>query len=123
MDEVVPVALLAQLAFFASGHQATLMSLQWKAAFVLTSKVSYPLSPLFVILNTFDPTAHIALAVPLVGIWNVAPLAVMPDTPLYTPSSGPGGGRRPTASAQELQPPTGQARVAVLAAVRAALGL
>ena len=57
MGEVVPLALLAQLAFFANGHQATLVSLQWKAAFVLTSKVSYPLSPLFVILNTFGPTA------------------------------------------------------------------
>ena len=43
VDEVVPLALLAQLVFFASRHQAILMSLQWKAAFVLTSKVSYPL--------------------------------------------------------------------------------
>jgi phosphatidylinositol glycan class O len=124
MDEVVPLALLAQLAFFASGHQATLVSLQWKAAFVLTSKVSYPFSPLFVILNTFGPTTLIALAVPLVGIWNVAPLAVMPDTSSSSSSSGPGGGGRPSASAQESQPPpTSQARVAVLAAVRAALGL
>ena len=57
MDEVVPLALLAQLAFFASGHQATLVSLQRKAALVLTSKVAYPLSPLIVILNTFGPTA------------------------------------------------------------------
>ena len=38
MDEVVPLALLALLAFFASGHRATLVSLQWKAAFVLTNK-------------------------------------------------------------------------------------
>jgi len=30
VDEVVPLELLAQLAFFASGHQATLVSLQWK---------------------------------------------------------------------------------------------
>jgi len=119
MDEVVPLALLAQLAFFASGHQATLVSLQWKAAFVLTSKVSYPLSPLFVILNTFGPTALIVLAAPLVGIWNVAPLATTLDT---SSSSGPGPGRRP-ASAQESQPPTSQAPVAVLAAVRAALGM
>jgi phosphatidylinositol glycan class O len=118
MDEVVPLALLAQLTFFASGHQATLVSLQWKAAFVLTPKLSYALSPLLMILNTFGPTALIALAVPLLGIWNIAPLAVMPDA---SPSSGPG--RRP-ASAQEPRPPaTSQARVAVLAAVRAALGM
>jgi len=42
--------------------------------------VSYPLSPLFLILNTFGPTALITLTVPLIGIWNVAPLAAMPDT-------------------------------------------
>ena len=118
---MVPLALLAQLAFFASGHQATLVSLQWKAAFVFTSKVSYLLSPLFVVLNTFGPTALIALAAPLVGIWNVALLAVMPNTSLSS-SSGAGGGGRPTASAQESQPPTSQTRVAVLTAVGAALG-
>ena len=87
---------------------------------MLTFKVSYPLSPLFVILDTFGPTALIALAVPFIGIWNVAPLVAMPDT---SSLSGPGPGRRPT-SAQQPQPqPMSQARVAVLAAVRAALGM
>ena len=118
IDEIVPLALLAQLAFFASGHQATLVSLQWKAAFVLTPTVSYPLSPLFVILNTFGPTALIALAVLLLGTWNVAPLAVVPDS-----SSSPGPGRRSAPSQETQQQSTSQARVAVLAAVRAALGL
>jgi len=120
MDEVVPLVLWAHLAFFASRHQATLVSLQWKAVFVLTFKVPYPLSPLFVILDTFGPTALIALAVPLIRIWNVAPLVAMPDT---SSSSGPGPGRQPT-PAQEPQPqPMSQARFAVLAAVRAALGM
>ena len=118
IDEIVPLALLAQLAFFASGHQATLVSLQWKAAFVLTPTVSYPLSPLFVILNTFGPTALIALAVLLLGTWNVAPLAVVPDS-----SSPPEPGRRSAPSQETQQQSTSQARVAVLAAVRAALGL
>jgi len=40
IDEVVPLALLARLAFFASGHQATSVSLQWKVAFVLTPTLS-----------------------------------------------------------------------------------
>lgn len=119
VDEVVPLALLAQLAFFASGHQATFVSLQWKAAFVLTPTLSYPLSPMFMILNTLGPTALIALAVPLLGTWNVAPLAMVPDT-----SSPPGPGRRPGSSQDtRQQQATSQARVAVLAAVRAALGL
>ena len=119
VDEVVPLALLARLAFFASGHQATFVSLQWKAAFVLTPTLSYSLSGLFMILNTLGPTALIALAVPLLGIWNVAPLAAVPDS---SSPAGPGG--RPT-SGQEARPPplpTSQGRVAVLAAVRAVLG-
>jgi GPI ethanolamine phosphate transferase 3 subunit O len=119
VDEMAPLALLAQLAFFASGHQATFVSLQWKAAFVLTPTLSYPLSPLFMTLNTLGPTTLIALAVPLLGTWNVAPLAVVPDT-----SSSPGPGRRPASSQEtQQQATTSQARVAVLAAVRAALGL
>jgi phosphatidylinositol glycan class O len=104
-DEITPLVLLAQLAFFASGHQATLVSMQWKSAFVLTPTVSYPLSPLLVILNTFGPTALLALAAPLLGIWNVAPLASA------EPQHGQG---------QAVM--TSQARPAVLAAVRAALG-
>jgi len=108
-DEIAPLALLAQLAFFASGHQATLASVQWKSAFVLTSTVSYPLSPLLVILNTFGPTALLALAAPLLGIWNVAPLTSAPAAPDAGEPQG-----------QVVM--TSQARLAVLAALRAALG-
>ncbi|KAI9442126.1 hypothetical protein H4582DRAFT_2126711 [Lactarius indigo] len=110
-DEIVPLALLAQLAFFASGHQATLASVQWKSAFVLTSTVSYPLSPLLVIINTFGPTALLALAAPLIGIWNVAPLASAPV---------PDGGEPQNGQGQAVM--TSQAPQAMLAAVRAALG-
>ena len=71
LDEVVPLALLARLASFASGHQATLSSIQWKSAFVLTPTVSYPFSHLLAILNTFGPGTLVALAALLLGIWNV----------------------------------------------------
>ena len=124
LDEVVPIALLAQLAFFASGHQATFTSLQWKAAFVITPTLSYPLSPLFVILNTFGPTTLLALAVPLLGIWNVSPLAVAasdgPPSPGQGPTSSPGATQAPPLASASA--PKSQARVAALAAMRAALG-
>jgi GPI ethanolamine phosphate transferase 3 subunit O len=116
LDEVVPLALLARLAFFASGHQATLSSIQWKSAFVLTPTVIYPLSPLPLILNTFGPTTLIALATSLLGIWNVAPL----DT-ITTSSSSSSPPHRRTQS--DASPTKSQARVATLAAVRAALGI
>ena len=120
LDEVVPLALLARLAFFASGHQATLSSIQWKSAFVLTPTVTYPLSPLLVILNTFGPTTLIALATSLLGIWNVAPL----DT-TTSPPHRKGRQSAPLSSSSDAPPleNKSQARVATLAAVRAALGI
>lgn len=72
--EVVPLALLALHTFHGTGHQSTIPSIQWKAAFVLTPTLSYPFSPALVILNTFGPQFLIALAVPLLALWNVEPL-------------------------------------------------
>ncbi|KAH9895692.1 hypothetical protein C8Q73DRAFT_728821 [Cubamyces lactineus] len=73
-SEITPLALLAVHAFFATGHQAAIPSIQWKAAFVLTPTLTYPLSPLLVTLNTLGPHFLIALAAPLLALWNVAPL-------------------------------------------------
>jgi len=136
LDEVVPLALLAQLALFATGHQAVIASVQWKSAFVLTSTASYLLSPPLVVLNSFGPTALLALAAPLLGIWNVAPLGVgvLDATPSSTQGQqqhqqqGQRQGRRPTQQqvsddAQGAAAPKSHAPVAVLAAVRAALGI
>ncbi|ORX36322.1 putative ER membrane localized phosphoryltransferase [Kockovaella imperatae] len=67
------LALLGLLGFFSTGHQAVLTSIQWKAAFVGFQSVTYPFSPLFVIINTWGPVALSALAVPLLGIWNISP--------------------------------------------------
>jgi len=131
LDEVVPLALLAQLAFFSTGHQAVIASVQWKSAFVLTPTLSFVLSPPLVILNSLGPTALLALAAPLLGIWNVAPLGVgAPDATSSTQGQRQqqqqqqGQGRRPTQQVPEDAPsaPKSQAPVAVLGAVRAALG-
>lgn len=73
--DVVPIALLGLLAFFATGHQAVLASIQWKSAFTLFEDVVYPWSPLLVVVNTWGPTAFVILAVPLLAIWNVSPRA------------------------------------------------
>ncbi|KAI0643370.1 hypothetical protein C8Q79DRAFT_978544 [Trametes meyenii] len=72
--EVTPLALLAMHAFFATGHQAAIPSIQWKSAFVLTPTLTYPFSPLLVTLNTLGPHFLVALATPLLALWNVAPL-------------------------------------------------
>ncbi|GHJ85444.1 hypothetical protein NliqN6_1846 [Naganishia liquefaciens] len=71
--EVAFLAVLAHLLFFATGHQAVLSSIQWKTAFIGVSTVVYPISPLLVAINTFGPFAVVALAVPLLAMWNVSP--------------------------------------------------
>ena len=71
--DVVPLVLMGMVGFFATGHQAVLTSIQWKAAFVGFETVTYPWSPLFIILNSFGPLALSALFVPLLTIWNISP--------------------------------------------------
>lgn len=73
-SDIVPILLLGQLTFYATGHQATVSSIQWKAAFLLTETVKYPWSPFTVACNFLGPVAIFAgLGVPLVAIWNKAP--------------------------------------------------
>lgn len=72
------LALLSQLAFFGTGHQAVLSSIQWTSAFIGFPKLAYPFSPALVLINTLGPFLLSALAVPLFVFWNlscVRPLA------------------------------------------------
>lgn len=71
--EIVPLALMGFVAFFATGHQAVLTSIHWKAAFVGFSSVTYPWSPILVGINTWGPFALSALAIPLLSLWNLSP--------------------------------------------------
>jgi len=72
--EVVPVALLGIHAFFGTGHQATVSSIQWKSAFMLTPHLMYPFAPMTVVINSVGPLFLMGLAVPLVALWNRAPI-------------------------------------------------
>ena len=73
-SEIAPIALLGLHTFYSTGHQSTIPSIQWKSAFLLSSTVVYPFSPLTVILNTFGPIILFGLASPLLALWNVPPL-------------------------------------------------
>ncbi|KAH8930465.1 alkaline phosphatase-like protein, partial [Atractiella rhizophila] len=74
------LSILSFVLYFATGHQATLSSIQWKTAFVGVRTVVYPISPVFVIINTLGPFLLIAAGVPLLSLWNTSPI-------LSTPSS------------------------------------
>ncbi|CAK5277559.1 unnamed protein product [Mycena citricolor] len=73
-NDVIPVALLALHAFYATGHQATISSIQWKSAFMLTPTMQFALSAATVALNSFGPFLLVGLAVPLLALWNRSPL-------------------------------------------------
>lgn len=73
-SEIVPLALLATHAFYGTGHQPTIPSLQWKTAFVLVSSVWFPYSQITVILNTLGPYFLAGTAAPLLVVWNLPPL-------------------------------------------------
>lgn len=69
----VVLALMGSFHFFKTGHQATLSSIQWDSAFIPLSKIVYPWSPLFVVLNTFGAQILTAVAVPLTALWKQPP--------------------------------------------------
>lgn len=73
------LAHLASFHFFKTGHQATLSSIQWESAFIPLHTISYPWSPLLVILNTFGSHILCLAAVPLVVLWK-APARQDPKT-------------------------------------------
>ncbi len=69
----VILGLLGSFHFFKTGHQATLQSIQWKAAFIPLAKIRYPWTPIILILNTFGAQILCAIAVPALVLWKVPP--------------------------------------------------
>ncbi|ORX95060.1 hypothetical protein K493DRAFT_315198 [Basidiobolus meristosporus CBS 931.73] len=65
--------LLGLLYFYATGHQATLPSIQWSIALVGLNEVNYFISPILVFCNTFAAPILFSLAAPLVVFWKVPP--------------------------------------------------
>ena len=72
--EITPLALLVLHAFYGTGHQSTISSIQWKSAFMVTATLKYPFSPILVALNTAGPQFLLSLATPLLALWNLPPL-------------------------------------------------
>ncbi|KAF2118881.1 hypothetical protein BDV96DRAFT_487197 [Lophiotrema nucula] len=69
----VVLGLLGSFHFFKTGHQATLSSIQWEAAFIPLRTIRYPWSPLLVILNFLGAQVLCAVAVPATALWKQHP--------------------------------------------------
>ncbi|KAG0046971.1 mannose-ethanolamine phosphotransferase gpi13 [Gryganskiella cystojenkinii] len=71
----VVLSLLGNLYFFATGHQATLSSIQWSSAFIGIQSLNYMVSPILVVVNTLGPFILCAAALPLIVLWKLSPKA------------------------------------------------
>ncbi|KAI9793352.1 MAG: mannose-ethanolamine phosphotransferase gpi13 [Peltula sp. TS41687] len=75
----VTLGLLGNYHFFKTGHQATLSSIQWEAAFIPLKQVRYPWSPLLVVGNAMAAQILCTVAVPLVALWRRRPAGERPS--------------------------------------------
>ncbi|KAK9240582.1 hypothetical protein V1525DRAFT_395389 [Lipomyces kononenkoae] len=67
------IGLMATQYYFATGHQATLASIQWDVAFLFTESIRPPLTHIALILNTLGPFILAGLAVPLTVFYKLSP--------------------------------------------------
>ena len=65
------LALLGNLHYFTTGHQAVLASLQWDAAFIPLRTLSLPFSALPLALNAAGPQLLGAVAAPAAALWRL----------------------------------------------------
>lgn len=66
-------ALLAIHYFYATGHQATIPSVQWDMGFVATQKIVLPITHLILVLNSLGTLILGAFAAVLIPIWRQPP--------------------------------------------------
>jgi phosphatidylinositol glycan class O len=69
----ITLALLGSFHFFKTGHQATMSSIQWESAFIPLKTITYPWSPILIVLNTFGAQILTVLAVPAIILWKAPP--------------------------------------------------
>ncbi|KIJ32341.1 hypothetical protein M422DRAFT_234163 [Sphaerobolus stellatus SS14] len=118
-SEVVPVALLSLLAFYSTGHQATMQTIQWKTAFLLTPTLVYPFSPILVALNFFGPQLFFSMAIPTLAVWKASPIATFAT--LVADSNGTKA--HPASSSKAPEVSISTAPYALLSSLRAAFGM
>lgn len=59
--------------FFATGHQATIPSIQWEVGFMTGDTIMFPFTHLNILLNTLGPFILVCLCVPLITLWKIPP--------------------------------------------------
>ncbi|KAJ1811738.1 mannose-ethanolamine phosphotransferase gpi13, partial [Coemansia sp. RSA 2598] len=70
LAQMTMTAQLGYLGYFATGHQFTLVSLQWSTAFVGVREMQLLVCGAIVAINTFGAFMLCAVSVPLADLWN-----------------------------------------------------
>ncbi|KAF5327149.1 hypothetical protein D9619_004728 [Psilocybe cf. subviscida] len=68
--DIMVLPLLGILAFYGTGHQATITSLQLKSAFLVHPTVVYPYSRMTLVLNSLGSFIFAGFAAPLLALWT-----------------------------------------------------
>jgi phosphatidylinositol glycan class O len=69
----VIAGLLAQHYYFTTGHQATIVSIQWRVGFIGLREINWLVSPILVTSNTLAAHLFVTVALPLLILWRVSP--------------------------------------------------
>jgi len=69
----VMLGIMANAAFFATGHQAVLSTIQWDSAFIPLYTIRYPWSPMLIAANTLAGQILAVAAAPLLVLWKEGP--------------------------------------------------
>ncbi|EKM76323.1 hypothetical protein AGABI1DRAFT_131414 [Agaricus bisporus var. burnettii JB137-S8] len=78
---IIPLILLTFITFYATGHQSTISSVQWKTGFVLSESVRYPWSVITVVLNSAGPFWLLGIVGgALIGGWKRSPSVSSPNS-------------------------------------------
>ncbi|KAJ2795649.1 mannose-ethanolamine phosphotransferase gpi13 [Coemansia furcata] len=72
------MAMLAYVDYFSTGHQFTLVSIQWSTAFVGVREMHLVVCGAIVALNTLGSFVLAACCVPLAVLWNESPVGLAP---------------------------------------------
>ncbi|KAJ2173295.1 mannose-ethanolamine phosphotransferase gpi13, partial [Coemansia sp. RSA 532] len=68
--QVILMAQLSYVGYFATGHQFTLVSIQWSTAFVGVREMQLVVCGIIVALNTLGSFVLTAACMPLAVLWN-----------------------------------------------------
>ena len=74
------LGLLSYQQFFSTGHQFTISSIQWDIGLILSDTLTFPITHISIIINTFGPYILVALSVALLTLWRQPPDILKPQT-------------------------------------------